>query len=91
MHLHIYGLSGVSPSDPHRVNPLRAAYCFNAYRYMPFVDMMQECIKHYVDPTGVIHSQRIGMIHECNPGELLARPRAAFDFMHHVDKGHKTP
>ena len=24
---------------------------------------------HHVDPMGLIHSQRVGMMHKCSPGE----------------------
>ena len=40
--------------------------------------------KHHAEPTGLIHSRRIGMMHECSAGELLARAA----FMRHDDEGH---
>ena len=36
------------------------------------------------DPARLFQPRRVGMVHECNPGELLARAA----FMHHIDKGH---
>ena len=58
----------------YRLNPLRAAKCA-----MPLVVMMHEsspgeelavaAFKHHADPTGLIHSQRVGMMDEWSPGE----------------------
>ena len=52
--------------------------------------MMHECspgdFKHLVDPTGLIHSQRVGMMHECSTDEKVVRAA----FMHHDNQGHNT-
>ena len=37
---------------------------------------------HHADATGLVHSLRVDMMHECSTGELLARAA----FMHHADK-----
>ena len=39
---------------------------------------------HHTGPTGLIHSQRIRMMHSCSPVELLTRAA----FMHHDDQWH---
>ena len=39
---------------------------------------------HHTDPTTVYQPHRVGMMHECSTGELLARAA----FMHHADKEH---
>ena len=58
--------------------------------------MMHECslvelltwaaFKYHVDPTGLIHSQRVRMMYSCSPGELLARATV----MHYADQGQYT-
>ena len=60
-------------------NPLREAWFVNALCL--FVVMMHDnkcrhdaCMMqfmHHADPTGLIHSQRVGMMHQCSAGELL--------------------
>ena len=39
---------------------------------------------YHADPSGVYQPHRVGKMHECSPGELLARAV----FMHYADKGH---
>ena len=41
---------------------------------------------HHAEPSGMNQPHRIGTIHECSPGELLARAA----FMHHDHEGHNV-
>ena len=43
-------------------------------------------IEHHADPMGLIHSRKVGMMHECSTIELLA----SAVFMDHDDKGHSA-
>ena len=40
----------------------------------------------HAEPTGVYQPRRVGMMHECSTGKLLARAA----FMHHDDKWHNA-
>ena len=58
---------------------------------MPFVGMTwhaalvgpltRAAFMHHADPEGVYQPHRVGMMHDCSNGELLARAA----FMHHDD------
>ena len=67
-------------------NPLRAAYCVNAS--CQFLVMMRECSlsEHHDDSTGLMHFERVCLMNEWSPGELLARVA----FMHYDVKGRGT-
>ena len=41
---------------------------------------------HHADPTWLIHTRRVIVIHEYSAGEVLTRAA----FMHHEDNGHGT-
>ena len=66
------------------LKPLRAAKCFNLLGRDESTH--QAAFMHHADYLGVNLTHGVGMVHECRPGELLARAA----FVHHGYKNHNT-